>query len=120
MDEGKVSISAASILAGADTGEQESVLELDEKAILQAAKEIKARQAEKRAENQDAKTVKPQTRPRKERLKVTQLIHGDCRRELKKLPDKSVDLILTDPPYPEIDRDYGRMTEAEWHEMMRS
>ena len=31
-------------------------------AILQAAKEIRARQAEKRAEHQDSKTVKPQVR----------------------------------------------------------
>ena len=119
MDDGRVSISAAAILAGADADEQEAVLELDEKAILQAAREIRARQAEKRAEHQDSKTVKPQVRPDKERLKATRLIHGDCRRELKKLPDKSVDLILTDPPYPEIDREYGRMTEGEWHELMR-
>ena len=90
MDEGKVSISAASILADADAEEQEAILELDEKAILQAAKEIRARQAEKRAEHQEAKTPKPQVRPKKERLKAARLIHGDCREELKKLPDKSV------------------------------
>jgi DNA modification methylase len=45
---------------------------------------------------------------------------GDCRDLLKTIPDGSVDCIITDPPYPEIDRDYGRMTEAGWHEMMRS
>ena len=95
------------------------ILELDEKAILRAAKEIRARQAERRAEDQDSKTVKPQVRPSKERLRATRLIHGDCRQEMKKLADKSIDLILTDPPYPEIDREYGRMTEAEWHGMMR-
>jgi len=27
------------------------------------------------------------------------IIHGDCLEELKKLEDKSIDLILTDPPY---------------------
>ncbi len=27
------------------------------------------------------------------------LIHGDCVEEMKKMPDKSVDLVLTDPPY---------------------
>lgn len=27
------------------------------------------------------------------------LIHGDCLKEMKKMPDKSVDLVLTDPPY---------------------
>jgi DNA modification methylase len=120
MDEGKVSISAASILVDADPDEQEAVLELNEKAILQAAKEIRGRQAEKRAEHQDSKTPKPVVRPRMQRLKATRLIHGDCRVELKKLPTKSVDLILTDPPYPEIDREYGRMTEVEWHELMKT
>jgi DNA modification methylase len=120
MDSGRVSISAASILADADAEEQESILELDERAILQAAREIRARQAEKRAEHQDSKTVKPQIRTNKARLKATSLIHGDCRKELKKLPDKSIDLILTDPPYPEIDREYGRMTEADWHELMKT
>jgi DNA modification methylase len=120
MDEGRVSISAASILVDADADEQEAILELDEKAILQAAKEIRARQAEKRAEHQDSKTVKPHARPRKERLQATRLIHGDCRKELKKLSDKSIDLILTDPPYPEIDREYGRLSEEEWHELMKT
>lgn len=119
MDEGTVSISAASILADADAGEQEAILELDEKAILQAAKEIRARQAEKRAEHQEAKAPKPRSRPRKERLRASRLIHGDCRKEIKKLPDKSVDLLLTDAPYPEIDREYGRLTEAEWHDLMK-
>lgn len=27
------------------------------------------------------------------------LIHGDCLEEMKKMPDKSMDLIVTDPPY---------------------
>lgn len=27
------------------------------------------------------------------------LIHGDCLEEMKKIPDKSIDLILCDPPY---------------------
>lgn len=27
------------------------------------------------------------------------VMHGDCQQELRKLPDASVDLILTDPPY---------------------
>jgi DNA modification methylase len=119
MDDGRVSVSAASILADTDPDEQAVVLELDEKAILQAAKEIRQRQAEKRAQHQESKTPKPQIRSNKERLKATRLIHGDCRRELKKLPSKSLDLILTDPPYPEIDREYGRLTESEWHELMR-
>lgn len=119
MDNGRVSISAAAILANADSDEQDAILQLDEKRILQAAREIRARQAEQRALHQETKTVKPQTRPKKDRLKATTLIKGDCRTELPKLPDKSVDLVLTDPPYPEIDREYGQLTEAEWHELMR-
>ena len=28
-----------------------------------------------------------------------ELINGDCLVEMKKIPDKSIDLVLTDPPY---------------------
>ena len=120
MDEGRVSISAASILLDADSDEQDAIVELDEKAILRAAKEIRARHAEKRAKHQAATTVKPQSRTKKQRFKATRLIHGDCRREMKKLRANSIDLILTDPPYPEIEREYGKLTENEWHELMQA
>jgi len=30
---------------------------------------------------------------------MIQLIHGDCLEEMKKIPDGSIDLVLTDPPY---------------------
>jgi DNA modification methylase len=43
---------------------------------------------------------------------------GDSTAILPTLADASVDCVITDPPYPEIDRDYGRMTEAAWHAMM--
>lgn len=46
------------------------------------------------------------------------LIHGDCNDVIKTLEDASVDAIVCDPPYAEITRDYGRMTEPEWHDMM--
>jgi ParB family chromosome partitioning protein len=46
MDGGRVSISAASILADADADEQDCILDLDEKAILQAAQEIRRRGAD--------------------------------------------------------------------------
>jgi DNA modification methylase len=49
---------------------------------------------------------------------VIALHHGDCLDILPTLPAASVDCVITDPPYPEIDRDYGRMTEAAWHDMM--
>lgn len=32
----------------------------------------------------------------------------------------SVDAVITDPPYPEISRPYGRLTESEWWELMRA
>lgn len=48
-----------------------------------------------------------------------ELLHGDCRAVLPTLPAGSVDGVVTDPPYPEIDRPYGRLTEAEWWDLMR-
>ena len=30
---------------------------------------------------------------------LNQIINGDCFKELKKIKDNSIDLILTDPPY---------------------
>jgi DNA modification methylase len=47
------------------------------------------------------------------------LILGRCEEVLPTLADASVDVVLTDPPYPMIKRSYGYWTEAEWFEMMR-
>jgi DNA modification methylase len=46
------------------------------------------------------------------------LFNGDCTAILPTLPAASVDCVITDPPYPEIDRDYGRRSEKDWHAMM--
>lgn len=46
------------------------------------------------------------------------LHHGDCREILSGLDAESVDAVVTDPPYAEIDRPYGRLTEPEWHRLM--
>lgn len=43
---------------------------------------------------------------------------GDCLDVLPKLDSASADAVITDPPYPEITKTYGRMSESEWHEMM--
>jgi DNA modification methylase len=51
---------------------------------------------------------------------VVRLMLGDCLDRMAEIADSSVDAIVTDPPYPEIDRPYGRMTESEWHVMMRA
>lgn len=61
-------------------------------------------------------------RPQQEqdaRAKATTLIHGDCRDVLPTLATCSVDLMLTDPIYPEVRREYGRISEADWHKLMR-
>jgi DNA modification methylase len=48
-----------------------------------------------------------------------QLIHGDCLDVMPTLKNGSVDCVISDPIYPCIDRDYGRMTEADWMDMMQ-
>ncbi len=40
------------------------------------------------------------------------IICGDCVEELRKLPDNSVDLILTDPPY-KLSQKYGTSVDAD-------
>ena len=32
-------------------------------------------------------------------MKQIELMHGDCLELMKNIPDKSIDLVLTDPPY---------------------
>jgi DNA modification methylase len=49
---------------------------------------------------------------------VVRLYPGDCLEVLPRIASASVDAVISDPPYPEIDRDYGRMTEKEWFAMM--
>jgi len=56
---------------------------------------------------------------RQARLDATTRILGDCRKELKKIAAQSIDTIVTDPIYPEVYREYGRITEKEWHALMR-
>ncbi len=47
------------------------------------------------------------------------LANADCVSVLRGLPDGLVDAVITDPPYAEIDRDYGRFTEEQWWDLMR-
>jgi DNA modification methylase len=47
------------------------------------------------------------------------LYRGDCLAILPTIPSGSVDAVISDPIYPEIDRPYGRISEAEWHDLMR-
>lgn len=48
------------------------------------------------------------------------VIVSDAVAFLATLPSQSVDAVISDPPYPEIDRPYGRLTETEWHALMRA
>ena len=57
---------------------------------------------------------------RRTRIKATTLIHADCQKELKRLTSKSVDCVITDPIYPEVTRQYGRISEDEWHDLMHA
>ena len=59
---------------------------------------------------------------RKSRIRATTLNHGDCRKELKRLPSKSVDAVICDPPYPQVrprGESYPRISKANWQTMMQ-
>jgi DNA modification methylase len=43
---------------------------------------------------------------------------GDALEVLPLIPASSIDSVVTDPPYAEISRDYGRLTEPQWHALM--
>jgi DNA modification methylase len=46
------------------------------------------------------------------------VIQGRCEEELPKLKSNSFDCVVTDPIYPCISRDYGKLSEKQWHAMM--
>jgi site-specific DNA-methyltransferase (cytosine-N4-specific) len=50
---------------------------------------------------------------------MIELYNEDCVQKLTELPDTSIDAIFTDPPYPEINREYGKMNEDSWMLMMQ-
>lgn len=47
-----------------------------------------------------------------------ELYCGNCLNILPKIPNASVDAVITDPPYPHIKRSYGYWTTEEWWEMI--
>jgi DNA modification methylase len=58
---------------------------------------------------------------RKSRIEAVTLIHGNCRTELKKIASHSVDVVICDPPYPEVrprGKSYPRISEKDWHSLM--
>lgn len=44
---------------------------------------------------------------------------GDCLSILPTIPDSSIDAIISDPPYPEIKREYGKISESDWFDLMK-
>ena len=48
---------------------------------------------------------------RRARIDAAKLIHGDCRKELKKIASRSIDAIVCDPIYSEVKREYGGISE---------
>ncbi len=65
------------------------------KAIRKTVNKVKAAAEEAAAREADAETIQPDAEG--DRWKM---LHGDFRERLADLPDGSVDLIVTDPPYP--------------------
>jgi DNA modification methylase len=48
------------------------------------------------------------------------LHHGDCLEVLRTMESNSIDAVVTDPPYAEVKRSYGKMTECEWMSFMKT
>ena len=49
------------------------------------------------------------------KLPLNQVILGDCVQEMKKLPENSIDLIVTDPPYA-LGKDFGNKSDQVYDE----
>lgn len=47
-----------------------------------------------------------------------EIVHGDAVDVLSRIDDSTVDALISDPPYPEVDRDYGRYSAEEWFQLM--
>ena len=71
-------------------------------------------------ESRAPQVVERSVAEKRTRLAATRLIRGDCRQKMKMLESESIHLIITDPPYPEVNREYGKLSEKEWHDLMQS
>lgn len=59
--------------------------------------------------------------PEEDVIKLNTIIQGDCLKIMKTFPDKSIDLILTDPPYGvELKYDIYNDSEESWFHLMFS
>jgi hypothetical protein len=93
VEQGRVSVSAAADIATAPLEEQREIVARGEDEILRKAKEIRTRRIE---EHREARRQSRSAAPIPDGI---ELRIGDCRRVLADIPDNSVPLILTDPPY---------------------
>ena len=50
---------------------------------------------------------------------MIKLYNNKCENILKTIETSSIDFIFTDPPYPNIKRNYGVLTEEQWHQLMQ-
>lgn len=50
---------------------------------------------------------------------MIELHFDDCLQKLPQIPATSIDAIFTDPPYPEINREYGKMASDDWMAMIK-
>jgi hypothetical protein len=66
------------------------------------------------------KTVTLSDAERRARRRATTLVPGDCRQGLQGLGTASVDCVITDPPYPGVQREYGKLSEPDWQDLMHS
>jgi len=98
--DGKLTINTAEIIAQLPKEEQKAIIEsLDEKAIIKRAKEIKKQKEEqkKQALIERAKAINLLDFDVDENIRI---FNSDFRTALDDIiPDNSIDLILTDPPY---------------------
>lgn len=101
LDSGRVAISTAADLADLDDEEQEEILARGEGEILRKAKEIKRERAKRRIEERTAQRARAVTLDHPLSGHRYLLLHGDLIEKYEEIGDDSVDVIITDPPYPE-------------------
>jgi len=92
---GVVSVRSAADLVELSADEQRAVLTASEDEILKKAAEIRARRGEEKAQSRAATLYTQRQTPQVEPV----IVKADAVDWLSGLGDKSVDLLLTDPPY---------------------
>lgn len=100
VDSGKVSISAAAKIATKPKEEQKKIASQDKAAIKALYKQIKAEEkAEKSKKLAEKKNEVAQATSRGIAENRPKIFESDCNDFLQTISEKSVDLLITDPPY---------------------